>query len=1004
MKLEYLKVIIRSTIGKYTGIKRSELEDELTTLEESLNDVEALKQKVLRNKPNMMVDSEKSEFEIRFGKVEIARKTLANEINLTRTKIEDIKSFKATVNWYEYGEKSNKFFLNLNKFKSKQKLIASMKNGDKQYIGQPEVMGGITNFYRDLYSNKLLPESQDPNFFKLCPTLSEVNKNKLDDEIGLEEMLRAIKTCNETAPGPDGIPYKVYKVFWKEIGHILKESWDYSIKIGELPKSHKESAIIIIPKEGKDIEDIKNWRPITLSNCDAKIITKTLALRLNPILDTIIDTSQTAYVPGRSVMDNLRSNKFLKDYCNKNQINAILTSLDAKKAFDSVDHGYIDEVLEKYGFGKSFRLYFKTIYKDISARIIINGHFSESIKIERGVKQGDALSCAIFILCIDPLLRNLNNNREIKPITISNIHNSKKTIISHKASGFADDISVVCMDDSASLSQIFLEYQRLTNKSGLTLNADKTEIICLNPNIVGKQFIVSYENNHITIPSVSKLKICGLYFCKDTNEEYYLNVISKIDKLINKLKIWKSRHLTFEGKSLVLKTFGISQLIYNMQCVIFEKSQLVEIERYIFNFIWGTKEIENPRARDRIKRSTMKSDYEKGGLKITDIESLDRSLKLRQYIRAAYSNHNIKQIQRLCTNNGKSNEVLLQEFSTISTEEDICRIAQESINYITDACRKDFFSEKGEIITSKFAIEQIAMTDIKTYLTRKSRVFLKCIFKPFEKKGIESFFELVREAETELDNNISKRLENVIKAFPPYFRDSANSFNDDTNIQSKELTHLLNTDGRWLPIRDVTTKELQWIFKKILNKIPETNIRNKLGIDNDDEIRITNFRDGCKNPRLRHIHFRLIHDDFFTRSKMYKFKMIDNPNCQRCGLEETTKHLLWDCRESQKIWVFLNEILTENSHYSSRINKYSDIYRTESNNVVSIIKMKIIQEMIQIERPINWNKEKIIQIILRMRDLEIPSTIGKSRNINIIHKWNNFIKPENISLSETPTN
>jgi hypothetical protein len=323
-------------------------------------------------------------------------------------------------------------------------------------------------------------------------------------------------------------------------------------------------------------------------------------------------------------MDNLRSNKFLKDYCNKNQINAILTSLDAKKAFDSVDHSYIDEVLENYGFGKSFGLYFKTIYKDISARIIINGHFSESIKIGRGVKQGDALSCAIFILCIDSLLRNLNNNRDIKPITISNIHNSKKTIISHKASGFADDISVVCMDDSASLSQIFLEYQRLTNKSGLTLNADKTEIICLNPNIVGKQFIVSYENKHITIPSVSKIKICGLYFCKDTNEEYYLNVISKIDKLINKLKIWKSRHLTFEGKSLVLKTFGISQLIYNMQCVIFEKSPLVEIERYIFNFVWGTEEIENPRARDRIKRSTMKSDYEKGGLKITDIESLDR--------------------------------------------------------------------------------------------------------------------------------------------------------------------------------------------------------------------------------------------------------------------------------------------------------------------------------------------------------------------------------------------
>jgi hypothetical protein len=307
-------------------------------------------------------------------------------------------------------------------------------------------------------------------------------------------MFRAIKTCKETASGPDGIPYIIYKVFWKEIGYILKESWDYSIKIGDLPISHKESAIVIIPKEGKNSEDIKNWRPITLSNCDAKIITKTLALRLNPILDTIIDSSQTAYVPGRSVMDNLRSNKFLKDYCKKHQINAILTSLDAKKAFDSVDHRYIDEVLDKYGFGTLFRLYFKTLYKDILAKIFINGHFSNAINIERGVKQGDALSCAIFILCINPLLRNLNHNNKIKPITIKKDKNVNKRMITHKASGFADDISIICMDEKVSLSQAFYEYQRLTNKSGLTLNADKTEIPSLNPNNDKKQFEVIYEN------------------------------------------------------------------------------------------------------------------------------------------------------------------------------------------------------------------------------------------------------------------------------------------------------------------------------------------------------------------------------------------------------------------------------------------------------------------------------------------------------------------------------
>jgi retron-type reverse transcriptase len=268
-------------------------------------------------------------------------------------------------------------------------------------------------------------------------------------------MEKALKSCSESSPGPDGIPYKVYKTFWKEVGYILKESWDYSVKIGELPKSHKESAIVIIPKEGKDINDIKNWRPITLSNCDAKIITKSLAMRLNPILETIIDPSQTAYVPGRSVMDNLRCNKFLKDYCRDNRIKAVLTSLDAKKAFDSVDHKYIDTILEKYGFGMMFRSYFKTLYKDISAKIIINGYFSDPISIERGVKQGDALSCAIFILCIDPLLRNLNNNSKIAPVKLK----CKKDISAqvHKACGFADDVSVICMDDKVSVQQVFRE-------------------------------------------------------------------------------------------------------------------------------------------------------------------------------------------------------------------------------------------------------------------------------------------------------------------------------------------------------------------------------------------------------------------------------------------------------------------------------------------------------------------------------------------------------------------
>ena len=76
-----------------------------------------------------------------------------------------------------------------------------------------------------------------------------------------------------------------------------------------------------------------------------------------------------------------------------------MKSLDAKKAFDSVSHSYIELCLKKFGC-KSFVPIFRTLYSELSTDIIINGRIETGFKILRGVKQGDALSCIIFIMCM----------------------------------------------------------------------------------------------------------------------------------------------------------------------------------------------------------------------------------------------------------------------------------------------------------------------------------------------------------------------------------------------------------------------------------------------------------------------------------------------------------------------------------------------------------------------------------------------------------------------------
>jgi len=68
-------------------------------------------------------------------------------------------------------------------------------------------------------------------------------------------------------------------------------------------------------------------------------------------------------------------------------------------------------------------------------------------------------------------------------------------------------------------------------------------------------FDIKYLEQQFDIKTVKELKICGLWYCRDTDKEYNLNITEKIEKLSQKIKLWKPRNLTFEGKSLIIKTF-----------------------------------------------------------------------------------------------------------------------------------------------------------------------------------------------------------------------------------------------------------------------------------------------------------------------------------------------------------------------------------------------------------------------------------------------------------------
>ena len=69
---------------------------------------------------------------------------------------------------------------------------------------------------------------------------------------------------------------------------------------------------------------IKNWRPISLINVDAKIASKVLALRMQKVLASIINYDQTAYLRGRYIGESIRLVSDLLDFTEENSIGGIL--------------------------------------------------------------------------------------------------------------------------------------------------------------------------------------------------------------------------------------------------------------------------------------------------------------------------------------------------------------------------------------------------------------------------------------------------------------------------------------------------------------------------------------------------------------------------------------------------------------------------------------------------------------------------------------------------------
>ncbi|GJV37749.1 RNA-directed DNA polymerase, eukaryota, reverse transcriptase zinc-binding domain protein [Tanacetum coccineum] len=268
---------------------------------------------------------------------------------------------------------------------------------------------------------------------------------------------------------------------------------------------------------------VSEYRPIACCNVFYKIICKILTNRLKSVLCRIISKNQSAFIPQRSITDNIMiTQELLKSYGSKNGKSRCAFKIDIMKEYDIVNWDFFESVMRGFGFPNNFIRWVMTCVRSSIFLVSLNGERFGYFKGGRGLRQGDPMSPYLFIIVMEML--NLILERKMNQTKRFTYHHRCEELkITNLC--FVDDLLILSNRDVNYVSVIREALEEFSDVSGLYPNLSKSVMFCSNVNEETKEVILQTVPFTIRkLPAGYNSYVLSFQLCKPNRPQSFLSL------------------------------------------------------------------------------------------------------------------------------------------------------------------------------------------------------------------------------------------------------------------------------------------------------------------------------------------------------------------------------------------------------------------------------------------------------------------------------------------------